>query len=110
MYWRPYKAPEPSEPGSTTKERSILPTAFAALIFSALSALFFSAYYHWYFKWEFNELGRYYDEETMSVYTTAGAIWIVPAIIFLIPALMLIVVTLKRIREKRRPGRNPDDA
>ena len=102
MYWRPYNLPEPPQASSSKKKRSIVPPALGALVLSAISVFFFWAFYQSFYRWEFNELGRYYDSETKSVYTTGGMIWIVPAIIFLVPALMLVVVTLRRIWQRRR--------
>jgi len=66
--------------------------SFFALIFSAL---FFYAYYERFAKWDFNELGRYYDSETQSVYTTGGIVWIFPAVIFLIIGLLNLVKAVK---------------
>ncbi|CAB3875721.1 hypothetical protein [Achromobacter piechaudii] len=49
----------------------------------ALSALFFYAWYAFYWKWDFNELGRYYDPVDQVVYTTSGFVWILPATLLL---------------------------
>ncbi len=51
----------------------------AAGVSLALSALFFYAWYAQYLKWDFNELGRYYDPVEQVVYTDSGFVWILPA-------------------------------
>ena len=51
----------------------------AAGISLALSALFFYAWYAQYLRWDFNELGRYYDPVDQVVYTDSGFVWILPA-------------------------------
>ena len=38
----------------------------------AASAFFFWVWYERYLRWDFNELGRYYDDENQIVYTDAG--------------------------------------
>lgn len=73
----------------------------SGLICSALSAFFFYAYYERYWRHDFNELGRYYDSETETVYTTSGWIWIVPALFFLLLTLRLLVFRRKCSRSKQ---------
>lgn len=58
------------------------------LVFFALSLFFFWVWYERCLRWEFNELGRYYDPETETVYTDSGFIWSIPAFAFLLPALL----------------------
>ncbi len=51
----------------------------AGAVSLALSAFFFYAWYAQYLKWDFNELGRYYDPVDQVVYTDAGFVWVLPA-------------------------------
>ncbi len=51
----------------------------AALLNLALSAIFFYAWYAQYWRWDFNELGRYYDPVEQVVYTDSGFVWVLPA-------------------------------
>lgn len=67
-----------------------------------LSALFFWIWYEQYLRWDFNELGRYYDASTGIVYTDAGFVWCIPAIAFLILAVGII---LFRLIKKRAFGK-----
>ena len=60
----------------------------AALISLALSACFFYAWYAQYLKWDFNELGRYYDPIDQVVYTDAGFVWVLPAAVLLVAGLL----------------------
>lgn len=60
----------------------------AALFCLALSAFFFYAWYAQYLKWDFNELGRYYDPVDQVVYTDAGFVWVLPAAALLILGLL----------------------
>ncbi len=53
-----------------------------------LSAMCFYAWYAQYLRWDFNELGRYYDPVDQVVYTDAGFVWIVPALAFLAAGLL----------------------
>ncbi len=69
-------------------------TAFG-LLFSAVSAFFFWVFYERFYRHEFNELGRYYDAETETVYTSSGFIWILPALFFLLPGILLLVFRKK---------------
>lgn len=59
----------------------------AAAVSLALSAFFFYAWYKRYLKWDFNELGRYFDPVDQTVYTTAGSVWVLPACLFLVVGL-----------------------
>lgn len=54
----------------------------------ALSAFFFYAWYAQYLKWDFNELGRYYDPVDQVVYTDSGFVWVLPAGLLLIVGLL----------------------
>lgn len=50
-----------------------------SLVFLGLAAIFGFLFYDQYFKWRkcFNELGRYYDSETGTVYLEqSGQVWI----------------------------------
>ncbi len=60
----------------------------AALVCLALSALFFYAWYAQYLRWDFNELGRYYDPVDGVVYTDSGFVWVVPASVLLAAGLL----------------------
>ncbi|WP_313621909.1 hypothetical protein [Achromobacter sp.] len=51
----------------------------AAIGCLALSGFFFYAWYAQYLRWDFNELGRYYDPVDQVVYTDAGFVWVLPA-------------------------------
>lgn len=51
----------------------------AALVSLALSAVFFYAWYAQYLRWEFNELGRYYDPIEQVVHTDSGFVWVLLA-------------------------------
>lgn len=57
---------------------------FAAMLCLALSAFFFYAWYAFYWKWDFNELGRYYDPVDQVVYTSSGFVWVIPATALLV--------------------------
>lgn len=54
-----------------------------ARIGAALSLLFAACFgwlwYERYLKWDFNELGRYYDPVGQVVYTDSGFVWVLPA-------------------------------
>ncbi|MNX64518.1 hypothetical protein D3C86_955460 [compost metagenome] len=54
----------------------------------ALSAFFFYAWYAQYLKWDFNELGRYYDPVDQVVYTDSGFVWVLPAGVLLVVGLL----------------------
>jgi len=60
----------------------------AALVSLALSSVFFYAWYAQYLRWEFNELGRYYDSVEQVVYTDSGFVWVLPAGVLLAAGLM----------------------
>lgn len=45
----------------------------------ALAGFFYYAWYVFYLKWDFNELGRYYDPVDQVVYTSSGGVWVLPA-------------------------------
>lgn len=49
----------------------------------ALSAFFFWLWYEQYLRWDFNELGRYYDAVDGVVYTDSGFVWVLPAVLSL---------------------------
>ena len=55
----------------------------AAALCLALSAFFYYAWYAFYLKWDFNELGRYYDPVDQVVYTSSGFVWVLPATVLL---------------------------
>lgn len=59
-----------------------------ALVSLALSAVFFYAWYAQYLRWEFNELGRYYDPVEQVVYTDSGFVWVLPAGVLLAAGLL----------------------
>lgn len=60
----------------------------AAVASLALSAFFFYAWHAQYLKWDFNELGRYYDPVDQVVYTDSGFVWVLPAGLLLIVGLL----------------------
>lgn len=60
---------------------------FAAALCLLLSAFFYYAWYAFYWKWDFNELGRYYDPVDHVVYTSSGFVWVMPATALLIAGL-----------------------
>ena len=60
----------------------------AAVACLAASAFFFYAWYAQYLKWDFNELGRYYDPVDGVVYTDSGFVWVLPAGMLLIAGLL----------------------
>ena len=55
-----------------------------AVVSLALSAFFFWLWYAQYLKWDFNELGRYYDPVDGVVYTDSGFVWVLPAALALL--------------------------
>jgi hypothetical protein len=65
----------------------------------AASAFFFWVWYERYLRFDFNELGRYYDDENQIVYTDAGFVWVLPAFGFLMVALMRLFVAIRRRRQ-----------
>lgn len=60
----------------------------AAVASLAASGFFFHAWYAQYLKWDFNELGRYYDPVDGVVYTDSGFVWVLPAGMLLIAGLL----------------------
>ncbi|WP_417224473.1 hypothetical protein [Achromobacter spanius] len=60
-----------------------------AVLCLGLSAFFYYAWYAFYWKWDFNELGRYYDPVDQVVYTSSGFVWVLPATASLIAGLAL---------------------
>ncbi|MFY0479507.1 hypothetical protein [Achromobacter marplatensis] len=64
------------------------PARIAAALLLPLSAFFFYAWYAFYWKWDFNELGRYYDPVDQVVYTSSGFVWVVPAALLLAAGLL----------------------
>ena len=76
-----------------------------SIVFSLISsALFFWAWYAFYFSIEFNQMGRYFDEENSVVYTDDGVVWIIPAIGFL---LLAVVMLAWRLWRRRSSGSRP---
>lgn len=63
-----------------------------------VSAFFFWVWYERYLRFDFNELGRYYDDEAQIVYTDAGFVWALPAFGFLFVALLRLVIAVWRRR------------
>jgi hypothetical protein len=64
--------------------------ALRTIVYAGLSISFFVIFYARYFRWigRFNELGRLYDPDgSGQVYTSAGQVWVVPAVLFLLLAL-----------------------
>ena len=62
----------------------------------AASAFFFWVWYERYLRFDFNELGRYYDDENQIVYTDAGFVWVLPAFGFLLVAVVRLAIALWR--------------
>ncbi|MGV2895339.1 hypothetical protein ACNPPY_06050 [Achromobacter sp. AGC78] len=60
-----------------------------AVLCLGLSAFFYYAWYAFYWKWNFNELGRYYDPVDQVVYTSSGFVWVLPATALLAAGLVL---------------------
>ncbi|MCS3505347.1 hypothetical protein [Achromobacter sp. JUb104] len=60
-----------------------------AVLCLGLSAFFYYAWYAFYWKWDFNELGRYYDPVDQVVYTSSGFVWVLPATALLAAGLVL---------------------
>jgi hypothetical protein len=50
-----------------------------AVVSLSCAAFFGWLWYQQYLKWDFNELGRYYDPVDQAVYTDSGFVWILPA-------------------------------
>lgn len=73
-------------------------TTIALALCLAASAFFFWVWYERYLRWDFNELGRHYDEQNQVVYTDAGFVWVLPACGFLLVALVIAVRSFMRRR------------
>ncbi len=71
--------------------------AFLSFLFSGI---FFWIYYNRYFKWEFNELGRYYDPDEQLVYTSSGFVWTLPAVFFLLAGMGFLIFLIYREKGK----------
>ena len=50
-----------------------------AVVSLSCTAFFGWLWYQQYLKWDFNELGRYYDPVDQVVYTDSGFVWVLPA-------------------------------
>ena len=75
--------------------------AFIGILLLCASAFCFWMFQEFFFRWDFNELGRHYDPETSVVYTDSGFFWIMPALFFLLASLVLLIA-LARWRRKRK--------
>ena len=62
----------------------------------AASAFFFWIWYERYLRFDFNEFGRYYDDENQIVYTDAGFVWVLPAFGLLLVAVVRLAIALWR--------------
>ena len=85
---------------SAGKPGRILTVGFVLSL--AASAFFFWVWYERYLRFDFNELGRYYDAENEIVYTDAGFVWVLPAFGFLLIALVRLAIALWRRRKVAR--------
>jgi len=85
-----------TDPGKP-KPRRIITVSFVLSL--AASAFFFWVWYERYLRWDFNELGRYYDDVNQIVYTDAGFVWMLPAFGFLIVALIRLFVAIWRRKQ-----------
>lgn len=81
---------------SSRKPRTIVAIGFVLSL--CASAFFFWVWYERYLRFDFNELGRYYDAEQQIVYTDAGFVWALPAFGFLLVALFKLVIAAWRRR------------
>jgi hypothetical protein len=72
-----------------------------ALVSLAASAFFFWVWYGRYLSRDFNELGRFYDAECQCVYTTAGMVWVMPAVGFLLMGIVLLALGVRRARARK---------
>lgn len=79
---------------NVSRMKHIISTSVIILV--AASAFFFWLWYEQYLRFEFNELGRYYDAENQIIYTDAGFVWCFPAIGFLLIAFILVIVRILR--------------
>jgi L-lactate permease len=75
----------------------------AALLSLAASAFFFGAWYERYLRWDFNELGRHYDADTQTLYTTSGFVWVLPACACLLLAAWVLARAWRRSRAALQP-------
>lgn len=73
--------------------QQVLSTSVILLL--AASAFFFWLWYEQYLRYEFNELGRYYDADNQIVHTDAGFIWCLPAFGLLLIAFVLVLVRIR---------------
>jgi hypothetical protein len=80
----------------SSKARNVITISF--VLWLCASAFFFWVWYERYLRFDFNELGRYYDAEAEVVYTDAGFVWALPAFGFLIVALLRLLVAVLRRR------------
>ncbi|MFM9927684.1 hypothetical protein VLK31_32220 [Variovorax sp. H27-G14] len=81
--------------------RSLAFTLAVSLSSLAASAFCFWAWYERYLRWDFNELGRHYDADTQTVYTTSGMVWALPALGFLLLAAWRLARGLRQARRRR---------
>jgi len=84
---------------TTDVRRPVRAFSLGALISLGLSMPFYWLWYERYLRIEFNELGRYYDAETQTVYTDAAFVWCLPAFGFL--ALAVANVAYRLLRRHR---------
>jgi uncharacterized membrane protein YozB (DUF420 family) len=77
-----------------------LATIAVSVLSLAASAFFFWAWYERYLRRDFNELGRHYDADTQTVYTTSGFVWVVPACVCLLLAVWALVRAWRRARAR----------
>jgi multisubunit Na+/H+ antiporter MnhB subunit len=77
------------------------------------SGVFFWIFYERYWKWDFNYQGRYWDDASEQVFTTGGAIWVVPALVLLAIAIVFARVALRAYRSAcsrhEHEGASPSD-
>jgi hypothetical protein len=73
----------------------------AALLFAG-SGFFSWVFYERYWKWDFNDQGRYWDDASEQVLTTGGAIWIVPALVLFVIAIVFARAAIKRYRAVKK--------
>ncbi len=75
-------------------------------LLSLCSTIFFTwAWYMRYLRWNFNDLGRYYDAASETVYTTSGFVWSIPAFLSALSAARGFSRWLRRAGEDRRKKR-----
>lgn len=78
----------------------------SVIILVAASSFFFWIWYERYLRFEFNELGRYYDAENQIVYTDAGFFWCLPGFGLLFAAVILVVVRIRQRMAKSEEEEN----